>query len=90
MLAVMGQYSALNGKRVEARYRAGDIQLSACGNLVAETARAVFLEERFFHNGREKKIRVEIPHEYLLDLLESMSALDDSPSVPSSAAAKQA
>lgn len=66
----MGQYSALAGKRVEARYRAGDIHLSVCGVLVAETLEAIFLEDRFSRDGREKTIRVEIPHAYILQLRE--------------------
>ena len=66
----MSRYSALLGKRVEAHYRAGDFHLSACGTLVAETIKAVFLEERFTRNGREKIIRIEIPYEYLLRLRE--------------------
>jgi hypothetical protein len=84
----MGQYSVLIGKRVEARYRAGDIQLWARGTLVAETARSVFLEERFVHNGREKTIRVEIPHDYLLDLLECLSEIVDRPEAPPSSVTK--
>lgn len=66
----MGRYSALVGKRVEAHYRAGDLQLSACGTLVIETIKAVVLEERFTRNGREKIIRIEIPYEYLVRLRE--------------------
>jgi len=72
----MGQYSTLIGKRVEAHYRAGDIRLSAHGALVAETVTAVFLEERFLHNGTEKTIRVEIPYDYLLELVECLPGVD--------------
>lgn len=68
---VMGRYSNLAGKYVEAQYRAGDIYLSARGTLVAETEKAVFIEERFTHNGTEKTIRIEIPHEYLIRIVES-------------------
>lgn len=67
----MGRYSQLSGKRVEAHYRAGDIYLSAHGTLVVETENAVFIEERFTHNGKEKTIRVDIPYEYLIRLIES-------------------
>jgi hypothetical protein len=62
----MGQYSALAGKRVEACYRAGDLHLSVRGVLVSETPHGISLEDRFSHNGREKTIRVEIPHAYVL------------------------
>ncbi len=72
----MARYSLLVGKHVEAYYRAGDIHLSSHGTLVAETDRAVFLEERFTHNGKEKTIRVEIPHEYLIRLWESQPQPD--------------
>lgn len=66
----MGQYSAFAGKRVEAHYRGGDMHLSVCGILVAVTAQAIVLEDRFTRDGREKTIRVEIPHAYLLHLRE--------------------
>jgi hypothetical protein len=66
----MGQYYALLGKRVEARYRAGDLHLSMCGVLVAESKNSIFLEDRFFRNGREKTIRVEIPHAYVIQIEE--------------------
>ncbi len=58
---MMGHYAALIGKRVEAQYRAGDIQLSARGALVAVTAKAVFLQERFVRNGREKNNSIRNP-----------------------------
>jgi hypothetical protein len=78
----MGRYSALVGRRVEAHYRAGDLHLSACGTLVAETTKAVFLEERFSRNGREKIIRIEIPYEYLIRLWESQLPADVSSPPP--------
>lgn len=66
----MGQYPALVGKRVEAHYRAGDMHLSVSGTLVADTTQAICLEDRFSRDGREKTIRVEIPHAYVLQLRE--------------------
>jgi hypothetical protein len=69
-LFFMGQYQALLGKRVEARYRGGDLHLSMCGVLVAESKNAIVLEDRFFRNGREKTIRVEIPHAYVMQVQE--------------------
>lgn len=53
---------------MEIHYRAGDLHLSCCGILVAETSRSLFLEERFSRNGREKIIRIEIPYEFLLKI----------------------
>ncbi|HTU34391.1 MAG TPA: hypothetical protein VMF66_11370 [Candidatus Acidoferrum sp.] len=55
---------------MEAHYRAGDMHLSVCGILVAVTPQAVVLEDRFTRDSREKTIRVEIPHAYLLHLYE--------------------
>jgi hypothetical protein len=66
----MGQYSALAGKRVEVHYRAGNLHLSVCGVLVAETPEGIVLEDRFSRDGREKTIRVEIPYAYVLQLRE--------------------
>ena len=43
----MGRYSALIGKRVEARYRTADIHLSAVGTLVSDSGKSIFLEDRF-------------------------------------------
>lgn len=68
--SAMGRYSQLSGKRVEGVYRAGDIYLSVQGTLVSETEKAIFIEERFTHNGKEKTIRVDIPYEYLIRLVE--------------------
>jgi hypothetical protein len=84
----MARYPALVGKRVEAHYRAGDIYLSSVGTLVAETERAVFLEERFTHNGKEKMIRVEIPHDYLIRLSKCQPQPDTS-STPAPSLNKQ-
>jgi len=70
----MGQYAALTGKRVEAHYRASDLHLSVCGILTAETAEAIFIQERFTRNGREKTIRVEIPHAFVIRVQECPAA----------------
>jgi hypothetical protein len=67
----MGRYSSLVGKRVEAHYRAGEILLSAAGTLVADTEKSIFLEERFSQRGREKTMRVEIPHECVIRISEA-------------------
>lgn len=83
----MGPYSALAGKRVEAQYRAGDLHLSVRGTLVAETAGAIYLEDRFSHNGREKTIRVEIPHAYVIQVRECQAASE--PAAPEPAVASK-
>jgi len=62
----MGRYSALLGKRVEAHYRAGDMQLSTIGTLASDTGKAIFVQERFSSGGTEKTMRVEIPYSYVI------------------------
>lgn len=71
----MGRYASLVGKRVEAHYRAGEIQLSAVGTLVTDTGKSIFIEERFSQGGKNKTMRVEIPYEYVV-------RLDDAPKEP--------
>ena len=64
------RYSSLVGRRVEARYRAGDIYLSAFGTLVSDSGRAICVEELFSHDGRDdgrdNTMRVEIPYDYVI------------------------
>lgn len=62
----MGRYSNLVEKRVEAHYRAGDIQLSAVGTLVSDSGKSIFVEERFSQGGKPKTMRVEIPYEFII------------------------
>jgi hypothetical protein len=52
----MARYKSLVGKRVEAQYRAAEIQLSAVGTLISDS---------------DKTMRVEIPYEYLIRLAET-------------------
>lgn len=81
----MGRYSSLTDKRVEALYRAGDIQLSAVGMLVSDSGKSIFVEERFTQNGKQKTMRVEIPYEFIVRVAavaedpESSSSHDDKP-----------
>ena len=70
----MSRYAALLGKRVEARYRAGYIYYSASGTLTLDTGRSVYIEEHFSDGGRDKMIRVEVPYECILTLLEKPQA----------------
>lgn len=67
----MGRFAALVGKRVEAHYRAGDIQLSAIGTAVSDTGESLILEDRFSQNGKKKTMRVEIPYQYVVRVVES-------------------
>ena len=62
----MGSYTSLVGKRVEAHYRAADIQLTAIGTLVSDSGKSLFVEERFSQGGKEKTMRVEIPYEFVI------------------------
>jgi hypothetical protein len=86
----MGRYQSLVGKRVEAHYRAGDMQLSAAGTLVSDSGKSLFLEDRFMQAGKEKTLRVEIPYQYLIAIEESSDNPDSGgPSTrPSRAASK--
>lgn len=65
------RYSALLGKRVEAYYRAGDLQMSAVGDLVADNGKSIFVEERFSQSGKGKTLRVEIPYDYIVRVVET-------------------
>ena len=77
------RYTALVGRRVEARYRASDLQLSAVGTLMADDGKSIFIEEQFLQSGKKKTLRVEIPYGYIVRVVESN---DDQPS--SSSASK--
>jgi hypothetical protein len=66
----MTRYSALLGKRVEAHYRAGDMQLSTIGTLASDTGNAIFVQERFSSGGKQKTMRVEIPYAYVIRVTE--------------------
>jgi hypothetical protein len=66
----MARYTAFLGKRVEAHYRAGDMQLTTVGTLVSDTGKAIFLQERFSSGGKDKTMRVEIPYSYVIRVLE--------------------
>ena len=70
----MTRYESLVGKRVEAQYRAAEIQLSAIGTLIADTGKSVILEDRFSAGGKDKTMRVEIPYEYLVRLTETKAS----------------
>jgi hypothetical protein len=66
----MDRYKQLAGKRVEAHYRASDIELSVEGTLVADSGKSLSIEERYAQGGREKTMRIEIPYEYIIRISE--------------------
>jgi len=80
----MARYSALLGKRVEAHYRAGDMQLSTIGTLASDTGKAIFLEEHFSSGGKEKTMRVEIPYSHVIRVVEVRDEASRTPGVPKS------
>ena len=80
----MGSYASLVGKRVEAHYRAADIQLIAIGTLVSDSGKSIFVEERFSQSGKEKTMRVEIPYEFVIRVVVAPTeALGSGPSASS-------
>lgn len=76
-------YSSLLGKRVEAHYRVSDLHLSAVGTLVSDSENSIVLEERFVQNGRDKAMRVVIPYEYVIRVVEAAVTPVSAPSSPS-------
>lgn len=70
----MARYESLVGKRVEAQYRAAEIQLTAVGTLISDSGKSVILEDRFSAGGKDKTMRIEIPYEYLLQLAEAKAS----------------
>jgi hypothetical protein len=70
-VAQQTRYAALVGRRVEASYRTSDLQLSVAGTLVADDGKSIFIEERFSQSGKEKTLRVEIPYDYIVRVVES-------------------
>jgi len=78
----MARYSALVGKRVEAHYRAADLQLSTIGTLASDTGKAIFVEERFSSGGKAKTMRVEIPYSYVIRVAEARDEAAQPRAVP--------
>jgi len=72
----MTPYSSLLGKRVEAHYRASDLQLSAAGTLVADSGKSIYIEDQYLQNGREKKMRLEIPYHFIFRVIEKSERPD--------------
>jgi hypothetical protein len=72
----MGRYSSLAGKRVEAQYRAAEFHQRSIGTLVADTGASITIEEHFAQGGRNKIMRVEIPYEYIIRIVEAPKAFE--------------
>lgn len=83
----MVRYSSLLGQQVEARYRTGEIYLTVSGTLVADSGRAIFIEDTFSQDGRDKAMRVEIPYDYVVRVLKT-DGKRRAPSPPNTPAAK--
>ncbi len=79
------QYSHFIGKRIEVRYKAGSLHLSAAGILLSDDGGAICLQDHFLQNGKLKTMRVEVPYGCILQLAE---VEQDSATTPSEAATR--
>jgi hypothetical protein len=66
----MPAFSLFIGKRVEVRYRAGEVQMTATGTLALDSGVLIRLEDRFTQSGREKTVRIEIPYSSIIRIRE--------------------
>jgi len=66
----MSKYSALVGRRVEARYRAASVSHHVRGRLASDNGASICIEERFAQDGRNQSMRVEIPYEFIVSVKE--------------------
>lgn len=78
----MTPYASLLGKRVEAHYRASDLQLSAAGTLVGDSGKFICIEDEYVQNGHEKTMRLEIPYDFIFRVIEKAQAADPSAIAP--------
>jgi len=62
---------------VEARYRVADFHQKSVGTLVADTGRCIVIEEHLLQGERKKTMRVEIPYEYVIRLVEVPRSPDE-------------
>jgi hypothetical protein len=67
----MARYSEWLDRRVDVRYRAGDIVLTATGRLAADSGRSIFLEDRHLRGAQRCTFRWEIPYECILAVTDS-------------------
>jgi ribosome maturation factor RimP len=71
----MNRYAVLVGKRVEVHYRlVNNTHQKSVGTLVTDTGESIFIEEHFSQGERQKTIRVEIPYEYVIRVVEASAA----------------
>ena len=63
---------------MEAQYRVAEIHQKSVGTLVADTGRHIVIEERLLQGERKKTMRMEIPYEYVIRIVEA----SQSPEVP--------
>ena len=66
----MSKYEAFLGRRVEARYRTGYVYHSASGTVAADNGSSIFIEDHFEQDGKKKMLRIEIPYECILSLID--------------------
>jgi hypothetical protein len=78
----MIRYSSFVGKRVEAQYRVADIHQKSVGALVIDTGHSVIIEEHFLQGERKKTMRVEIPYEYVIRIVEAPQGSETPAVVP--------
>jgi len=78
----MTRYSSLVGKRVEAQYRVADIHQKSVWTLVIDTGRSVIVEEHLVQGERKKTMRVEIPYEYVIRIVEAPQSAEGPVAVP--------
>jgi hypothetical protein len=75
----MARYSAFLERKVEVRYRAGAIVLTASATLVADSGRSIFLEEHFEQDGQQKQFRWEIPYSCIVKIVEKAGGFEPAP-----------
>lgn len=52
--------------------------MSAVGTLVADSGKSIFIEDNFSQSGRNKLLRVEIPYDYIIRVVETNGDPPDS------------
>ncbi len=72
------RYAALIAKSVDIIYRDGDVRLRASGVLVADSGKAIFIEEEFASAKDVRTVRWEIPYPHLYRVEESAAVSSSS------------
>lgn len=81
----MNRYTALVGKRVEVHYRLANTHQKSVGTLVNDAGESIFIEEHFSQGERKKTMRVEIPYEYVIRIMEAPIVTEASETTPAPA-----